>query len=81
MTTDRFTVIQARGELTAVAARTLAQLAKRQSRSLARIARAHEEYVGGRITGDRLIEVVRRETELVGRPTRQATRRSGPVRG
>ena len=64
-----------------VAARIIAGVAVSASRSLARIARAHEEYASGRCSVDRLVEVVRQETQRAARQPRQATRRSGPVRG
>jgi hypothetical protein len=45
----------------------LREIATAAVRSLARIARAHEEYAAGRITAERLIEVVRQETARTAR--------------
>jgi hypothetical protein len=81
MTTDRVTTQLARGELTEHAARVLGHLATETSQSLARIAKAYEEYVSGRCDEARVIEVVRQETAKAAFQPRQATRRSGPVRG
>ena len=59
----------------------LARLARVQATALGRIARAYEQHMSGRCDADRLREVVRQELQNVHRQTRQARRRSRPVRG
>jgi len=69
------------GRSSTFAAQRLAEVAKRSSRSLARIARAYAEYESGRCDADRLIEVVRQETRRAATQPRQVRRRSRPVWG
>jgi len=48
-------------------AERLAKIATATSRSLARIARTYEQYASGRCDADRVLEVVRQETQRAAR--------------